>query len=153
MTSAGPSRGTTAEQLSQLTRFGIDAGISDAPDAAGAYSIESWQLSVWQIENQRFDKIEDELKSGQPIDLGSVGPTSKLVLLDPKSREVLKSQFPATFLFVTREGGRGVLQLLERSEDGQKISLQFRMWDRAVAAEVARDPRPSTRPTSRPRGS
>lgn len=66
-------------------------------------------MKVWQIDNARWETIRDELASGKPLAWGRRAD-DLLLSYDTKARRYLPEE-PATFLFITREGARGVLQV------------------------------------------
>ena len=85
-------------------------GIDYKPEGSkqSFYALQSLGLRAWQIDNQRYATIEQELRGGPPK-LGR--PANDLLMdYDPEG----KTHHPeneATFLFVTREGATGVLQV------------------------------------------
>ena len=72
------------------------------------YAIQGLGLRAWQVDNRCYDTIEDDLKKHKlpPLDR----PTDLLMDLDPKTRTYYPEN-EATFLFVTREGTTGILQV------------------------------------------
>jgi beta-lactamase regulating signal transducer with metallopeptidase domain len=73
------------------------------------YVLQGLGLRAWQIDNARFHSIEQELRAGKAPKLDR--PAGDLLIhVDPKTG-VGQPETKATFLFVTREGSTGVLQL------------------------------------------
>jgi hypothetical protein len=73
------------------------------------YAIQAFGLRAWQVDNIRFDTIEQDLRGGNPPKLDR--PARDLLMdFDPKTG-IYHPENKATFLFVTREGTTGVLQL------------------------------------------
>jgi hypothetical protein len=81
-----------------------------APGSGRPYfAIQSLGLRAWQIDNIRFDTIEADLRGGKPPKLDR--PARDLLMdVDPKTG-VYHPENKATFLFVTRDGTTGVLQV------------------------------------------
>jgi hypothetical protein len=72
------------------------------------FALRGLGLRAWQAENGRFGTIEEELRNGLPK-LGR--PAGDLLMdFDPKTK-TYHPENEATFLFVTREGATGVLQV------------------------------------------
>ena len=76
---------------------------------AGPYfAIQGLGLRAWQIDNSKYDTIETALKANKlpPLDR----PATLLMDFDPKTN-TYHPENEATFLFVTREGTTGILQV------------------------------------------
>jgi len=104
--------------------------------------IEGRDLHVRLIPNGRWDTLEEEIRSGRPLKLGREA-RSTLVPFG-KSRRDYKRDQVGTFLFTTREGGRGVVQVFPRSEGSEARRLRYRMW-------VDRDAQQANLPVATPR--
>jgi hypothetical protein len=93
-------------------REGLDLrGIEYTPPGSGLsyYAIQGLGLRAWQIDNSRYFTIENELRAGRPPKLDR--PAGALLMdFDPETG-VYYPENKATFLFVTREGTTGALQL------------------------------------------
>jgi beta-lactamase regulating signal transducer with metallopeptidase domain len=94
------------------TRQGFDLRGTEftAPGSGRRYYVlQGLGLRAWQIDNVRFHTIEQELRAGKAPKLDR--PAGDLLIhVDPKTG-VGHPETKATFLFVTREGSTGVLQL------------------------------------------
>jgi hypothetical protein len=81
-----------------------------APDSSrSCYALEGLGLRAWQIDNIRFDTIEQDLRAGKPPRLDR--PARALLMDVDRKTGVYHPENKATFLFVTREGATGVLQV------------------------------------------
>jgi hypothetical protein len=93
-------------------REGLDLrGIEYTPPGSGRshYAIQGLGLRAWQIDNSAYWTIEEELRAGRPPKLDR--PAGELLMdLDPKTG-AYHPENKATFLFITREGTTGALQL------------------------------------------
>ncbi|MGN6368235.1 MAG: RNA polymerase sigma factor [Phycisphaerae bacterium] len=89
--------------------------------------LQSRGLTAWPVPNQRFDRIDAELAQDKPLDLGAQGPTERLLPTDEKTGAPLYNAYPATFLFATREGGRGILQITGPANNNSALHLRYRM--------------------------
>lgn len=93
------------------------------------YALQGLGLRAWQIDDRRFDTIATELRKEGPPDLGR--PAGDLLMdFDPKSK-AYHPEKTATFLFVTRDGATGVLQvtnliteLLGKQDIGQPVQAK-----------------------------
>lgn len=83
-------------------------------------------MHTWQIENSRWDSFEKELKRNEPLSLPP-GPRSSLNPRDLESGEYQPLMRPATFLFFTREGGYGILQLIGPARDPRGTHFRYRL--------------------------
>ena len=73
------------------------------------YAIRGLGLRAWQVDNLRYGTIEEELRGGRQPELGR--PAGDLMMdIDPQA-ESFRPENEAAFLFVTREGTTGVLQI------------------------------------------
>jgi hypothetical protein len=82
---------------------------TDPGSGRSNYAIQGLGLRAWQIDNIQFHTIEQELRSGHPPKLDR--PARDLLMdFDPKTG-TYRPENKATFLFVTREGTTGVLQV------------------------------------------
>jgi RNA polymerase sigma factor (sigma-70 family) len=97
---------------------------------------------IWRIDNARFDTIEQELREGKILTSANDRPSSSIF---PG-----KNDYPLTALFITREGGRGIIQLVETVENGMALKMRYRMWEGInvrpppLAAKLAATSAPST---------
>ena len=93
-------------------REGLDLrGIEYTPPGSGRsyYAIQGLGLRAWQIDNSRYYTIEQDLRAGRPPKLDR--PAGDLLMdVDPRTGTP-HPENKATFLFVTREGTTGALQL------------------------------------------
>ncbi len=93
-------------------REGLDLrGIEYTPPGSSRsyYAIQGLGLRAWQIDNSRYWTIEEDLRAGRPPKLDRPAG-DMLVDVDPRTG-TLHPENKATFLFVTREGTTGALQL------------------------------------------
>lgn len=107
--------------------------------------IDGKDLHTWLIPNSRWETLEEEVRSGKPIGLGREA-RSTLVPFGKSRRDYRRDQV-GTFLFTTREGGRGVVQVFPRTEASEARRLRYRMW---VDPDVKHVPQPA--PTPRKQG-
>ncbi|WP_406698880.1 M56 family metallopeptidase [Singulisphaera sp. Ch08] len=93
------------------------------------YALQGFNLHLWQIDNRRYNTIEGELRGDRAPELGR--PAGDLLMdFDPQTG-TYHPENEATFLFVTRDGATGVLQvinlitdLIVPSDIGQPIPIQ-----------------------------
>ncbi len=135
------------QSVSWLAAMGIDViastvfGNRDLTDPF--CSLDGWDVQAWPIENARFDTIEAEVASGQPIDVGRWGPTGNLAPRDLATGAAQYRSYPATFLFHTREEGAGILQIVESLDQGRQVKLKYRMFQGRVAKTPSTKPLPA----------
>lgn len=97
-------------------------------------SLKGEDLHVWLIDNTRWDTIEAEVQSRDPLDLGRESH-SYLVPMDKNRTKFLEDQV-GTFLFTTREGGRGIMQVFPSDQTMSDRRLRYRMWERETPVET-----------------
>jgi hypothetical protein len=104
----------------------------------------STEVQAWQIPDERFDAIDAEVKDGGELDLGK-----RLVRSGFEWRPWF--EYPATFLFITMQNSRGIIQFLGPSEEGKlDIRLRYRLWEGGatkpapLAEQIAASLRPTT---------
>ena len=97
--------------------------VQNGIDARG---IDGRDLHTWLIPNERWDTLEEEVWSGQSLKL--VREARSTLVPFGKSRWDYQRDQVGTFLFTTREGGRGVVQVFPRAEGSQVRRLRYRMW-------------------------
>jgi hypothetical protein len=66
-------------------------------------------MKVWKIDNKRLPNLEKELQESEKLDLPPLweGPISSV---DRQEGDIAEEE-PATFLFLTREGTCGTIQI------------------------------------------
>jgi formylglycine-generating enzyme required for sulfatase activity/beta-lactamase regulating signal transducer with metallopeptidase domain len=127
----------TADLLRWLATTGIDANATtfvknpeekNPQKTKYIYGLSPQDLTAWPVDNARWDTLDTELASGKPLDLGKLSPRRSLESVDLKTGEYEFGKLPSTFLFITREGGRGILQILASSDDPPGIKFRYRMF-------------------------
>lgn len=115
--------GATSEKLiDSVYRWYSDNGIDMRVSGGG----DGEDLHLWLVDNGRWDTIDDEVRSGRPLPLGREA-TDHLIPFG-KNRMDFRPNELGTFLFTTREGGRGIVQVFPRAERTSAVRLQYRMW-------------------------
>jgi hypothetical protein len=81
------------------------------------------EMRTWRIDNARFEALEQEVRAAKDgaFDPGELGPNASVRPRD--------NQYPLTVLFITREGSRGVMQLLGSNADGTACRIQYRLFE------------------------
>jgi hypothetical protein len=110
-------------------------------------SADGNDLQLWLIDESRWDTIEAEIQKNEPLQLGREA-TSSLVRFE-KTWTDFKYDELATFLFTTREGGRGIVQVFPKDKDADRYRLRYRMWLTAQARPTALPP--VAQPVAEPR--
>jgi hypothetical protein len=126
--------------ISWYRRNGIDVccrGLVDGED-----------LLLWLIDDSRWDTLQAEIQKNEPLHLGR--EATKSLLRFEKTSTDFKYDELATFLFTTREGGRGIVQVFPQDLDADRCRLRYRMWLSAEAKPVAVPP--VAQPAAPPRG-
>ena len=119
-----PSKASGDDIAAFAAKEGFDLwGVEYTPPGStrSYYALQGLGLRAWQVDNSFYGRIEADLRNDKPPDLDR--PAGDLLMdYDP----ITKTYHPenkATFLFVTREGTTGILQLtglvteLHRPED------------------------------------
>jgi RNA polymerase sigma factor (sigma-70 family) len=125
---------------SALSRWQRQTGI----DVRCQGPLDGVDLHLWLVDDSRWDTLEAEIRQGGPLRLGREA-TSSLVRFE-SSRIDFKPDAVATFLFTTREGGRGIVQVFPKDPDADRYRLRYRMWSSPRAGESARPPAAEPRP-------
>jgi hypothetical protein len=111
--------------------------------------VDGIDLQLWLVDDRRWDTLEAEVGKDEPLPLGREA-TRSMARFDKTSTDFKFGEL-ATFLFTTREGGRGIVQVFPKDPDADRCRLRYRMWS---TAEV----KPTTPPAvaephqARPRG-
>ncbi len=107
-----PSKASGPEIAAFAATEGFDLrGVEYTPPGSNQsyYALQGLGLRAWQVDNSFYGRIELDLRKDKPPDLDR--PAGDLLMdYDP----ITKTYHPenkATFLFVTREGTTGILQL------------------------------------------
>lgn len=115
-----PGRQSAADELGNQSgvvetawaaKQGIDVvGTKHTPDGSdrSQFALRGVGLRAWEVSGDRWDTIEQELRSGEPLKLGR--PTEDM-LMHYDSEKAAYVPGKATFLFITREGTSGILRL------------------------------------------
>ena len=94
------------------SREGFDLrGIEYTPPGSDKsyYALQGLGLRAWQVANDRYDSIDGELHNDKPFELGR--PAGDLLMDFDPTTQTYNPENEATFLFVTREGTTGILQV------------------------------------------
>ncbi len=110
-------------------------------------SLDGVDLQLWLVDDSRWDTIEAEIQKDEPLQLGREA-TSSLVRFE-KTWTDFKPDELATFLFTTRDGGRGIIQVFPKDTDADRFRVRYRMWLTTQPMPVA--PPPVARPLAEPR--
>ncbi|MBN1591063.1 MAG: HlyD family efflux transporter periplasmic adaptor subunit [Pirellulales bacterium] len=117
-------------------RDGVDLlGVEYRPPGSDRifHVVRALGMKVWQIDNDRWPTISEELADSKPLALGR--PADDLLMhYDTKTARYVPDA-PATFLFITREGARGVLQV---NNDNLKQIFASMNAQRALVKEFPR---------------
>jgi hypothetical protein len=105
--------------LRWFRRSGVDARCNG--------NIIGIDLPLWLIDNRRWDTLPDEVRSRHLLNIGREA-TNSLVPFGRHDTDYHENQV-GTFLFITREGGRGVIQTLPREDDETySHKIRYRLW-------------------------
>ncbi len=97
--------------------------------------VDGKDLLLWLIDDSRWDTLEAEIQKDEPLHLGREATRSMLRF--EKTSADFKYDELATFLFTTREGGRGIVQVFPQDLDSDRCRLRYRMWLSSEAKPVA----------------
>jgi beta-lactamase regulating signal transducer with metallopeptidase domain len=76
------------------------------------YCLRGVGLQAWEIPNERWDKIEAEVRSNEPLALGQ--PAGDLLMHYDAEHACYLPSRKATFLFLTRDGTPGILRIVSQ---------------------------------------
>jgi hypothetical protein len=135
------AQANAADFATVMHRWERDTGV----DAYCHSEVDGIDLMVWRVNNLQWDTLSAEIEAGEPLDLGREWP-SWLRAHEDDQIDFRPNQ-AGTFLFITREGGRGVLQTFAReNNDTYSRKIRYRMWvakgAKAPPAPAPRTPRP-----------
>ena len=106
---------------------------------AVGWTLFDFDLHVWQIDNARWNTIDREVALEQPLELGRERSRIQALLPDESGPD---PTITTTFLFTTREGAQGVLQMLPHTET-ESTTVRYRLWNDNIAAPANdSDPKP-----------
>ncbi len=88
--------------------------------------LESIDLRLWQVEASRWKTLETDIQKDSPLALGQE-VTRSMAFVD-QERPNAPDDSLLTFLFTTREGGRGIVQIFPKDRDSDRFRLRYRMW-------------------------
>ncbi len=110
--------------------------------------LDGEDLQLWLIDDSRWDTLEAEIQKDEPLQLGREA-TSYLVRFEKTWIDYQYDEL-ATFLFTTREGGRGIVQVFPKDPDADRYRLRYRMWLTPPARPIALPPVAGPRGTKSP---
>ncbi len=89
-------------------------------------SFEGVDVLLWLVDDSRWDTIEADIRKNETLVLGreATGSLARFV----ESRTDFKYDDLATFLFTTRERGRGIIQVFPKDKNSDQRRLRYRMW-------------------------
>jgi RNA polymerase sigma factor (sigma-70 family) len=121
------SEGASADANCQHTYFGGTIKGFVMTGGREAYTLQARDALVWPVDDGRWDTLESEIESGQPIALDPHGPYNDFEFRDPTTHQVNAEHLPATFLFRTREGGAGIVQILDSELERKAVHIRYQM--------------------------
>jgi len=121
-----------------VAQAGVDAyaaGYFITEDGERPLRLQGYDTVVWPVSNERWSTFERELRSSDGIELGWAKSNFTPFLTE-------SPRYPATFLFTTAGGARGILQIVQSSQDPRGLLLRYRLvkktnWS-GFSAEIER---------------
>jgi hypothetical protein len=138
-------RGQRADFTSRITTWYRQSGI----DIRCQGTLEGQDLQLWLIDNSRWDTVDKEIQKNEPLKLGRE-VTDTLARFN-EIRTGFQYDELATFLFTTREGARGIVQVFPKDPDTDRVRLRYRLWLTSPASPKAQSPVAEVR-NNKPRG-
>jgi hypothetical protein len=88
--------------------------------------VHGLDLQLWLIDDSRWSTLEAEIQKNEPLKLGREA-TSSMARFDNSWTDFRYDEL-ATFLFTTREGGRGIVQVFPKDPEADRVRLRYRLW-------------------------
>ena len=126
----GPSAGWGPRITAWYLQSGIDIHCQGR--------LDSIDLRLWQVDASRWNTLATEIQKDLPLERGRELPRSLANI--EQERATAKDDELLTFLFTTREGGRGILQIFPKDRGADRFRLRYRMW-------LGTQPTPGERPS------
>jgi hypothetical protein len=98
--------------------------------------IDSMDLRLWPVDARRWTRLETEVQKNAPLELGQ--EASRSLANFEQEQTGARDDELLTFLFTTREGGHGIVQIFPKDRDTDRFRLRYRMWLTAQAKPAAR---------------
>ncbi len=113
-----------ADWLRWYQETGVDARVTAGEELVG------YDVRAWLVDNVLWDKLPDELATRDAIDPGIKGPSSSFYPCRVEGvGRIDAGTLPATFLVITREGSRGILQILSQETPPNGLHIWYRMFE------------------------
>lgn len=138
------SAATQAEPVFHYVQWLRDQGV----DVRFSGQLDAYDLAAWQIDDDRWESLDQEIRAGEPLELGRE-TTTRFTPADNKRNEQSNNGV-GTFLFTTREGGRGVMQVFPPAGEEGPRRFQYRMFE-SVTTPPAQAPAQNATPKSKTR--
>ena len=107
---------------------------------APEYSLHTFDDRVWRTQSDVWDTLAADIEAGRPVRLDPAGPTATLDL--PRTDDCV-AIYPATFLFRTRFGGAGIVQVLGSDDVNRRVRFRYRMVEPSPVLVVDPPPAPT----------
>ncbi len=117
----------------RITAWNLDTGI----DIRCQGRLDSLDLRLWQVDSSRWNTLATEIQKDTPLELGQ--EVARSMANFEQERTEAKDDELLTFLFTTREGGRGIVQIFPKDRGTDRFRLRYRMW---LGAQPERGGRP-----------
>lgn len=76
--------------------------------------LRAWRnMEIWSAVASMWDEFPKLIEAGKPVPLDPIGPQADFRWRDPATHQEDVEHWPATFIFRTRTGGVGIVQVLE----------------------------------------
>lgn len=105
---------------------------------AAGWRLSNRDLHIWQIENSRWHSIDEEVLKNEPLSLGVERAFFQPIRMDGQFSELHPTE-TTTYLFTTREGGHGILQLPARKLTDPML-VRYRLWTTESPAAITIEP-------------
>jgi RNA polymerase sigma factor (sigma-70 family) len=100
--------------------------------------VEGSDLQLWLVDDRRWETIEAEIQQGGTLELGR--ETTEYLVRFRDNWTDFKYDELATFLFTTREGGRGIVQVFPKDQKTDQYRIRYRMWETVPKSGTAQSP-------------
>ncbi len=100
--------------------------------------LDDIDLRLWQVDASRWNTLATEIQKDTPLQLGQ--EVARSMGNFEQERTQARDDELLTFLFTTREGGRGIVQIFPKDRGTDRFRLRYRMW---LGAQPERGVRPT----------